>query len=129
MTFMWIAIAVLFVLGIAVSVCLVRFSQRLSITEQRFSDQLNKLQHELGVINSAAIAVGQRLINTEKKLKSAMEKQQNLDAASSEHFPFNQAASLIKAGAGAAQLVESCGLSDAEAQLMTLMQARKENTE
>jgi hypothetical protein len=122
MTLMWMAIAVLSVFAVTVSVYARQLSKRVSLIENLFKQQISSLQHELTVINGAAIGVGQRLLNTEIKLKSAMEKQQKFERDSVEYLPFNHAVVLAESGADAQQLIDTCGLSEAEAALVTLMQ-------
>ncbi|MEE8058889.1 MAG: DUF2802 domain-containing protein [Pseudomonadales bacterium] len=127
MLFMWIAISGLFIVAVAVSVYAVWLNKRLSLTEEKLSQQIKSLHHDLVVNNNAAIGVGQRLINTEKKLKGTIEKQQQLETCSIDFLPFNQAASMVENGADAKQLVDRCGLSEAEAGLMALLQREKNN--
>jgi len=122
MTLMWIAITVLSLLAITVSVYALQLNKRLSLLDEKLNQQISLLRHELTVINSAAIGVGQRLINTEKKLKVAMEKQQQFETVSVDNLPFNHAVALAENGADAQQLVERCGLSEAEAELVALLQ-------
>jgi len=123
MTLMWIAITVLSLLAITVSVYALQLNKRLSLLDEKLNQQISLLRHELTVINSAAIGVGQRLINTEKKLKVAMEKQQQFETVSVDNLPFNHAVALAENGADAQQLVERCGLSEAEAELVALLQS------
>lgn len=127
MTYLWCAVAVLLLLLVVVSVYALHLNTRLSLVEQRVGQQLQALQHELAVINSAAIGVGQRLINTEKKLRGAIEKQQQFETVSADQLPFNQAFAMAEKGAGARQLVEQCGLSEAEAELVALMKGAAKN--
>ena len=70
----WVAIVLLLVVG---SFCALRLYKRVNLIEEKFTQQTIALHHELMVINEAAMGVGKRLINTEKKLRASIEKQQH----------------------------------------------------
>ncbi len=126
MTLMWIAIAVLFLLAVGMLVYALLLKKRLSLLEAHFIEQIQSLRHEMAVYNSAAMGVGQRLINTEKKLNAMMDKQQQLTTSDTDYLPFSKAMALAEHGADARQLVEDCGLSEAEAKLVALLQGAAE---
>ena len=65
--------------------------------------------------------IRKREIAIEKKLNHTIEKQQQFEHVSFDGQSYSQAASLVDCGADVDQLVESCGLPRAEAQLMTLL--------
>ena len=129
MSLFWVAIALLVSLLLALFVYTLRLNKRLREFEEKLSGQMGGLQHDLSTINSAAMGVGQRLMSTEKKLKGSMEKQQQFEMNSVDHLPFDQAVSLVEGGADAEQLVDRCGLSEAEAGLMALLQDKKKVVE
>ena len=126
MVSLWVAIVLLLVVG---SFCALRLYKRVNLIEEKFAQQAIALHHDLMVINEAAMGVGKRLINTEKKLTASIEKQQHLATDSAEYLPFNQAIALAEKGADAMQLVDSCGLSEAEAELVTLLQCSSAEAE
>ncbi len=129
MSLFWVAIALLVSLLLALFVYTLRLNKRLRVFEEKLSGQMGRLQHDLSTINSAAMGVGQRLISAEKKLRGSMEKQQQFEMNSVDHLPFDQAVSLVEGGADAGQLVDRCGLSEAEAGLMALLQDKKKVVE
>lgn len=118
MAFLWLAFAALLVGMIALAVYCVQLNGKLVAAQQQHSQSIKKLQHELKVINGAAMGVGQRLISAERKLKAGLSSQQS--AAGTE---FEQAGSLAERGADKDQLIDQFGLSDAEAELMALVRA------
>ena len=69
------------------------------------------------------MGVGQRLINVEKKLKLSIEKQLQMEMTNVDYLPYHQAASMAEDGADVEQLVERCGMPEAEANLLTLLKA------
>jgi len=79
------------------------------------------LRSELTSLSSGAIGVGQRIIAAEKKLGNLQSLQESQQQMTPENKPYHQAESLIEQGADVNQLVEQCGLSEAEAQLMKMM--------
>lgn len=85
------------------------------------SGMLRKMNHDMNVINSGSIGVGQRLIEVEKKLNIAVERQQELQSYEIGYAPYAQAAKLMDMGAGIVDLVQKCGISKAEAELIELM--------
>ena len=125
MIFIWVAIGVVVTLFVALCIFTLQLSKRLRLSEEKLSQQIRSLQHDLSVINSAAMGVGQRLMTTEKKLTVAIEKQQQFEMGSADYLPFNQAVAMVEDGADAEQLVDRCGLSEAEASLMALLNNKK----
>lgn len=124
-TVIWIIVAVTALLALMACYAALKNSQQIKLLRESSVEQLKALQHELTVVNSGAIGVGQRLIATEKKLKNAIDKQQQIESHNVDLMPFSQAADMAEQGADATQLVERFGLSEAEASLVALLQARR----
>lgn len=119
MMYLWLAFAALAVGMIALAVYCVQLNSKLAAAQQQHSQSIKKLQHELKIINGAAMGIGQRLINAERKLKAGLPAQQSLTAGTE----FEQAGSLAEQGADKDQLIDQFGLSEAEAELMALVRA------
>jgi hypothetical protein len=85
------------------------------------SGMLRKISNEMYVIKIGSFGVGQRLIAVEKRLHIAVERQQELVAQDLGYAPYAQAAKLMDMGAGVVDLVQKCGISKAEAELIELM--------
>lgn len=119
MMFLWLAFAALLVGMITLAVYCVQLNSKLAEVQQQHSQSIKKLQHELKVINGAAMGVGQRLINAERKLKTGLSSQPSAIAGTE----FERAGSLAEQGADKDQLIDQFGLSEAEAELMALVRA------
>lgn len=118
----WISLAVVMTVAVVGWVYAWLNRRQLLLLQARVDQQLAALRQELGTVNSGAIGVGQRLISVEKKLNRAIDAQQQLTPRDDmDNQPFNYASSMAVKGADVQQLVERCGVSEAEAQLMTLV--------
>ena len=88
------------------------------------ASRIAALEAEISAVNGAAIGVGQRLIALEKKLKLSIEnQQQKMDDSRVDIQPYHQATTLAEQGADIQQLMDQCGLPEAEASLLSLLQA------
>ena len=97
---------------------------RLRRSGQITANHIAALEAEISAVNGAAIGVGQRLIAVEKKLKLSIEhQQQKMDDSHVDIQPYDQATTLAEQGADIQQLVDQCGLPEAEASLLSLLQA------
>ena len=96
---------------------------RLRSHERLSAESIARLKDELLTVNGAAIGVGQRLIAVEKKLKISLEKQNILGMGNVDTQPYDQAASMAEQGADIQQLVDQCGLLEAEASLLSLLKS------
>ncbi len=97
---------------------------RLRKSGQIVASRIAALEAEISAVNGAAIGVGQRLIALEKKLKLSIEnQQQKMDDSRVDIQPYHQATTLAEQGADIQQLMDQCGLPEAEASLLSLLQA------
>ena len=119
----WGALFVLAAFSVAVSSYAINNRKKLEKLQQQFDAKIQQLNKELDAVNGGAIGVGQTLINIEKKLNAAIADQERLQA-SAEYQPYGQAEAMARQGAEAEQLAERFGLSESEAQLMSLLRQR-----
>ena len=98
--------------------------KQLKLLAARMQEMERSLRSELTMVNNGAIGVGQRVIAAEKRINELLTQQENTSSHAVEDFPFTQAAALVEQGVDAAQLVERCGLSEAEAQLLAMMKQK-----
>ncbi|MGK0440715.1 MAG: hypothetical protein ACJA0N_000510 [Pseudohongiellaceae bacterium] len=119
----WAAFFVLAAFSVGVSSYAINNRKKLELIETQLVDKIALLTRELDTVNGGAIGVGQNLINIEKKLNIAIAGQELLQA-SAEHQPYGQAEMLASQGVDPGQLAERFGLSESEAQLMSLLQQR-----
>jgi Protein of unknown function (DUF2802) len=124
MIIMWVVIAVSLLIASVASVCAMRNRKRITALELSLNSNIQTLRRELDVVNGGAVGVGSRLINVEKKLNGSIEKQQQLEDNNTDQYSYNEAATLAGRGVDASQIADQCGLSEAEASLMTLLNSQ-----
>jgi len=81
--------------------------------------QIKYLQNDIRAITAAAIGVGERVLELERRQRNMSERQEQLDIY--ETAPYEQAITMAKYGADVAELVETCGISESEAELICMM--------
>ncbi len=108
-------------LAIGLLFMLWRNRQEMKALRQSHEEQLQQLQQQLDLVNRGAIGVGRRLIDVEKAVNSALDKQSDLATRDHGYVPYSQAIQLLDQGADVEQIIEQCGLSRAEAVLMELI--------
>ena len=87
---------------------------------RRVKQSQKRLESELALANSAAIGMGNRLLNMEKRLQQGGS---GLGAgADDEDLPYTQASQLFAMGLSVEEVGQRCGLSRAEASLLQAMQ-------
>ena len=85
------------------------------------SRQLENLRQDFRALTSAARTVGQRVLEIERRQRNLAERQDQLDLYESANQPYEQAIRLTQRGANPQELVEVCGLSQGEAELVNLL--------
>lgn len=88
---------------------------------QKVTEELATVLSEFQAFKSSSIGIGKKLMGIEKELADAVEKQQDFEFQDPNSLPYTQASRLIQMGADAEDLVNSCGLSKAEAELLMLV--------
>lgn len=82
---------------------------------------LHQLQQDIKAVGAGAIGVGQRLQMVETKLTQAIDQQELLEQRDAEQLSYTQANKLCAMGASAEEVMDACGLSKAEAELVALV--------
>lgn len=100
----------------ALAVC---WSQRRTI--QQLQDRLGSMERELAQISDTGIGVGRRVVALDRRLKVAERRQQEIEATDPERIGYNEAMKLLSLGAEIDDLIANCGLSRAEAELMSAL--------
>jgi hypothetical protein len=118
---MWFAIASVLILTLFGWLFAWYNQRQLNKVKQQLVKLETTLRAELTSVNSGAIGIGQRIIVAEKKLGDLEAVQDNQQHSNPENRPYLEAAALVEQGADASQLMEQCGLSEAEANLITMM--------
>jgi len=83
--------------------------------------RIESLQRDLRALASAAVGMGERVLEVERRQRRLAEQQQSLELFESANQPYEQAIHLAHQGADAEELVATCGLSRSEAELITMM--------
>lgn len=83
--------------------------------------EINTLQRDIRAITAAAIGVGERVLELERRQKRLTERQDNMDIYDPANQPYEQAIRMVQTGSDVTELVDVCGLSESEAELITLM--------
>lgn len=87
--------------------------------------QLQSLDSDLRAFFSASSGVDKRLARMEKKVKIQNERQDKLELHEPNLQAYGQAAKMVRKGADADELVDTCGLSRGEAELIMFLNAEK----
>lgn len=82
---------------------------------------IRELQHDIRAITAAAIGVGERVLELERRQRRLTERQEQLDIYDPANQPYEQAILMVKNGADVSELVDVCGISEPEAELVALM--------
>lgn len=85
-------------------------------------ERLQQLEHEIGALCSASMGAGEHVVRLESQVQRIVERQNQLDMRISVERPYSQAAQLVMRGADIDELVETCGLTRGEAELLVMMQ-------
>ena len=101
-----------------VSALMFLHSRNRMVKQQR---NLRDMQHDIRAITAAAIGVGERVLELERRQRRISEKQEQFDTYDPANVSYEQAIYMVKNGASAEELMEMCDIRESEAQLMALM--------
>ena len=124
MTLVWAALVVAIVLAFAAGLYVLLLNKRIAQIESVFKLQIEELSRELAAVNNAAMGVGQRMLVVDKSLKEFIDKLQQLENRQEGSDSYSKAASLAEGGAVVEQLVDKFGFTEAEASLLSRINAR-----
>jgi hypothetical protein len=77
-----------------------------------------RLKEDNRAMSKSAIGMGQKVLETERRLNAVLKKQYAILNSKPEHPSYDQANRLIKMGASEDDLVSSCGFSHGEAEVL-----------
>ncbi len=87
--------------------------------QKRLQVKINqRLQEDNRALSKSAVGMGQKVLETERRLNSVLKKQYAILNTKSEHPSYDQANRLIQMGASENDLVSSCGFSYGEAEVL-----------
>ena len=113
----WLALLISSLVLFVASLLLLRSRNRL----QQHLHEIRNIQHDIRAITAAAIGVGERVLELERRQRRLSEKQEQFDSYDPANLTYDQAIHMVKNGATAEELMETCGISESEAELMALM--------
>lgn len=87
------------------------------------TELLQRTQNDLRALISASLGMGERMIEVERRQRRLAERQEQLDIydAANQNQPYEQAIRMAQSGSKKEELVDICGLSETEAELIKIM--------
>lgn len=82
---------------------------------------LRAVQQDLRALTTAAVGMGERLTQLERRQRHLAERQDQMDIYETTNQPYEHAIQMAQQGARPEDLVKACGLSVSEAELITIM--------
>ncbi len=89
---------------------------------QRTQHSLRQLEQQLGGWCSASAGAGERVVRLQQQVQRIIERQNLLELRAGGDRPYTQASQLVHKGADIEELVDTCGLTRGEAELLVMMQ-------
>lgn len=109
---------------LAMSIYVLRKIERL---QARLDTDMRALRGEITAVGRGAIGLGKRVKLVQDRLQNTERRQEDLEYKDVGDVAISHASKLVQMGAGAEELVSTCGLSKAEATLLTLMHSRSKS--
>lgn len=106
---------------LAMSVHVLRKVERL---QAQLDTDMSALRGEITAVGRGAIGLGKRVKLVQDRLQDTERRQEDLEFKDVGDVAISHANKLVLMGAAAEELVATCGLSKAEATLLTLMHSR-----
>lgn len=117
----WIIMGSLGIVSLVALALAVSLRNRLAATELALGNRIREIEGELSAILDGTLGMGQHLQDVQRDLKDTREKQQQLEQRDLGALPYNQAVRMVGSGAGVDELINHCGLSRSEADLVMLL--------
>ncbi|VAW81901.1 hypothetical protein MNBD_GAMMA13-2133 [hydrothermal vent metagenome] len=90
--------------------------------QQELQRRIQSLEQEIGVLCSASVGAGDHILKLEQQVKRIIERQERMELRTTGDRPYTQANQLVNKGADIEELMDSCGLTRGEAELLVMMQ-------
>jgi hypothetical protein len=118
-------VSLLSVSGFAMALTTIRSMKKY---QRQQKGMYRRLQEDNRALSKSAIGMGQKVLETERRLNEVLKKQFAILNSQPEHPSYDQASRLIKMGASENDLVSSCGFSHAEAELLLSLNKQGKTT-
>lgn len=106
--------------------CALHNARRVSASQkenqQGLQHRIQLLEQDMGALCSASVGAGEHVVKLEQQVKRMIERQDQLELRAAGDRPYTQANQLVNKGADIEDLMESCGLTRGEAELLVMMQ-------
>ena len=122
------ATGIWFALGIALLALLVALHALRMARRERaaMAREAESVRTDLRGLVSAALGVGERVMRLERQLSQLAERQDQLDLSDPAHQSYQQAIRMARRGTSMTELMEVCGLTRGEAELITMLHRLEE---
>lgn len=107
--------------GLSVGYHLYRKNSRLQEEAANFRHRLTQLENNLGALCTASTGEGEHIVRLEQQMRGLAERQDDLELRVSAEQPYERATQLAQEGASVDDIVNGCGLSRAEAELVIML--------
>ncbi len=85
------------------------------------TELLQRTQNDLRALINASVGMGERMLEVEQRQRRLAERQEQLDIYDAANQPYEQAIRMAQNGSKIEELVDICGLSKTEAELIQIM--------
>lgn len=93
--------------------------------QARLDARIDKLGQKLAEYQQSNIRMGEELLSLREKLGQLENRQQRVEQQDVQGMPYNQASRLVQMGASTDDLMQACGLSRSEAELMLKLHSQR----
>lgn len=94
--------------------------------QARLDARIDKLGRKLAEYQQSNIRMGEELLSLREKLGQLENRQQRVEQQDVQGMPYNQASRLVQMGASTDDLMQACGLSRSEAELMLKLHGQRD---
>ena len=128
----WLLLGAGLLLGTLVSLLIASLlgQRRLARIQQeqqaRLDARIDKLGQKLAEYQQSNIRMGEELLSLREKLGQLENRQQRVEQQDVQGMPYNQASRLVQMGASTDDLMQACGLSRSEAELMLKLHGQRD---
>ncbi len=126
MTIMMGILAVLVVMALAGVAWLWKQLQLAQQDSRRLEQQVQRLLEDLGALCHASVGAGDHVVKLEQQIRRVLDRQDQLELRSSNERSYQQAIEMVQRGASVEELIQHCGLTRGEADLIVMLHGMAE---
>jgi len=119
--YLWLGLALLALISTIALGQAILLKKQLAALQKSAGERIDKLENELSALLDGSFGMGNQLNELQRDMKDTRDKQQQLEQRDLGALPYNQAVRMVASGATVDQLVNQCGLSRSEADLIMLL--------